>query len=257
MKKTASMFLAAAIVAICLSSVKASLITESVFLDSPAQISPVQELNGLSARADFILDTDNPTELKIQLFNTSTGLPGYFDNSDQMLTTISFDLAELGYDEHPQIIGGAVAIGDDGYSVNFDNVEQQLLSGADVTGEWGYGNNYGNGMLTNFVTATRSGATAFGGANLDGPINLDGPQSGIVTAPPLLDTGGLGAIANSVAITLMLDRKIYDLNFVRGNSVMVEFGSDAAFLTTPEPATIVMLGLGTGVFLVRPGRRYW
>ncbi|MFC1676483.1 XDD4 family exosortase-dependent surface protein [Planctomycetota bacterium] len=256
MKKTASIVLAAWVVAILASSTNASLITESVYLDSPAQISPVQELNGLSARADFILDTEKPTELKIKLFNTSTSLPGGFDNGAQILTTISFDLAELGYDEHPQIIDGSVVIGDGGYSVNFDNVAQQLLSGADVTGEWGYGNNYGNSMLTNFVTATRSGATAFGGPNLDGPGNLDGPQAGIVTKPPLVGMGGLGAIANSVAITLMLDREIYDLDFVRQNLVMVEFGSDAAFLTTPEPATIVMLGLGAGVFLIKPGRRH-
>ncbi len=254
MKKTAAVVLAAAIVAIYLSSANASLITESVFLDTPDQISTVQELNGLSARAIFILDTDNPTELKIQLFNTSIGLPGGFDNSDQMLTTISFDLAEPGYDEHPQIIGGAVTIGDDGQSINFDNVAQQLLSGADVTGEWGYGNNYGNGMLANFVTATRSGATAFGGANLDGPRNLDGPQAGIITEPALLGIGGLGAIANTVNITLTLESEIYDLAFVRQNLVMVEFGSDAAFLTTPEPVTVVMLDLSSMVFLIKSKR---
>ncbi len=98
MKKTAAVVLAAAIVTICLSSAKASLITENVFWDTPVQVSSVQEPEGLSDLAIFILDTEKRRELKIELFNSSTGLPAGLNSTDEILNGISLDLGEFGSD---------------------------------------------------------------------------------------------------------------------------------------------------------------
>jgi hypothetical protein len=134
-----------------------------------------------------------------------------------------------------------VVIGPGGQSINFDQINPQLVAGADVSGEWGYGNTGGTGMLTNIVSTNAAKATKFPGANLDGAPTLDGPQGGICTNAPLVPLGGLGAIADSVVITLTLDTPLANLNFLE-NGVVAEFGSDAAFV--PEPASICLLGLG-------------
>ena len=242
--KTRTVFFAVlSAVAVLLSNADAASISEIFYFTKPAPSSPVQELNGLSAKAIFFFDTENAMELKIELSNTSTGLPTCFDNADQILTTISFDIGQAGINNDPEIITGIVKIGALGQSIDFDKLETQLCSGDDVTGEWGYGNRGKNGMLANYVTATKSGAIPFGGPNLDGPPNIDGPQGGIITCLPAIDPGGLGVIADSVLITLQLDKELSGLDFLSQNGVMVEFGSDAAFLV-PEPSTIVLLGMG-------------
>jgi hypothetical protein len=144
-----------------------------------------------------------------------------------------------------------VDIGPSGRSINFDNVTTQLGPGADVSGEWGYGNTGGTGMLTNIVSTNAAKATRFSGANLDATLSLDGPQGGICTDPPLVSLGGLGAIADSVVITLTLDTSLANLNFLE-NGVVAEFGSDATFV--PEPATICLLGLGSLSLILRRRR---
>lgn len=212
------------------------------------------DLNGLSARAVFTLDTDNASSLEIELINTSTGVPVGFGNDDQLLTSISFDLGDPGVNGgDPVITGGTVVIGPGGRSINFDWVQQQLGPGDDVSGEWGFGNDDGTGMLANLVSALQAETTAFGGDNLDGDEDIDGPQGGISADPPLVAIGGLGAAADSVVITLSLDAPLTDLNFLDTNGVIVEFGSDAAFLV-PEPATLALLALGA-LAPVLSGRR--
>jgi len=230
-------------------SAEAAIVTKTYDLDQPDVSSPVQVLNGLSARAIFTFDTAYPTELKIELFNTSTGVPGGFGNEDQILTSISFDFGVPGYNGDPNITTGTVVIGPGGRSINFDNVNPQLGEGNDVSGEWGYGNMDGTGLLANFVTANKAQATRFPGDNLDGPVNIDGPQGGIVTDPPLIALNGSGAVADSVIIMLTIDTDLTNLDFLDDNGVFAEFGSDAAYLI-PEPATILLLGIG-GVLLCR------
>jgi len=220
------------------------LITDTIDLDTADISSPVQNLNGLSVKAIFTLDTNNPTQLTIELFNTSTGVPVGFGNADQLLTGISFDFGDPGYPGDPEITGGTVVIGPGGKSINFSEVITQLGPGDDVSGEWGYGNTNGSGMLANFVSANSAQTTRFPGANLDGTDNIDGPQAGIAVDPPLVSIGGVGAVADSVIITLNLNSALSDLDFLQDNGARAEFGSDAAFIT-PEPATISFLVLGS------------
>ncbi len=229
----------------CIYSAQAVEITETFILDTAYSTSAVQDefLNGLSAQAIFTLDTANPTELKIELFNTSTGVPFWFDSGQQLLTAVSFDFGHPGYNGDASITGGTVIIGPGGQSLNFDQISPQLGEYADVSGEWGYGNFDGSGMLTNFVSATNAGTTRMGTINLDSGDNLDGPQAGIAVDPQLVPLGGTGAIVDSVIIQLTLDSPLANLDFLQANGVMAEFGSDAAYLV-PEPATILLFGLG-------------
>ncbi len=223
-----------------------NIISLTVDLDAPDPSSSVQTLNGLSAQAIFTLDTNNPTELMIELKNTSTGLPAFMSdpNAGQLLTAISFDFGAPGANAaDPAITGGSVVIGPGGYSIGFDHVAPQLGSGDDVTGEWGYGNTVGSGMLANHVSAMSAHTTPFGGPNLTGPVSLDGPEAGIATDPPLLALGGLGAVADSVVIHITLDAPLADLDFLTVNGVRAEFGSDAAYLI-PEPGTLALLLIG-------------
>ena len=227
MKKTTIIFVVAVVMGVGLCS------TDAVIFDLTGP-------DGLSASADFTLN--NSTELQITLINNSTGVPAGFDSSDQLLTGISWDFG--------MAVGatGTVVIGPGGRSINFNHIDPQLGAGADVSGEWGYGNTGGTGMLTNIVSTNAAKATRFSGANLDGPLELDGPQGGICTDPPWVSLGGLGAVADSVVITLTLDTSLYDLNFLE-NGVVAEFGSDAAFV--PEPTTICLLGFGSLSLILR------
>jgi len=221
------LFTICAIIAV-LGFVTGSTFAVTVDLDSPS---------GLGATATFTLI--GPMELEVVLTNTSTGVPYGFNNSDQLLTGISFDLSG------PQIIGGTVVIGPDigDHSLNFDI--GPLGNGADVSSEWGYGNSGSTGMLANMVSTNVSHMVPFSnGLNLDGPASLDGPQGGLIADPVVVYLGeGLGAIQNSIVITLNLGGDgLRNMSFL-DNGVIAEFGSDAAFI--PEPATICLLGLGS------------
>lgn len=210
-----------------------------------AVIVNLSDPSGLGAQVEFTLV--NATTLEVRARNTSTGVPGGFSNSDQLLTSVSFDLGG------PSITGGSVKTGPTSASVNFDVTP--VGSNAIVSGEYGYGNSGTTGLFNNFFSSNTAGATPFGGANLDGPVQLDGPQGGLVANPALVPLGGLGAIQDEVIATLLLSAPLADLSFVN-SGVTVEFGSDAAFLTIPEPSSVALLALAVaGVALVARRRR--
>lgn len=237
----------------CADISSASLISKTFDLDTSAN--PAQDPNGLMARAVFQLDTAAPAELTIELTNISTGVPLGFDSAAQLLTGISFDFGLPGVnDVDLTIVSGNVVVAAGAHTINFDKLAVQLGPGDDLGGEWGFGNKGTTEFLPNYVSTLQAGTTVFGGANLDGPTNLNGPQGGIATDPPLVAIGGLGAVADSVIITLILDGPLADLNFLDSNGVRAEFGSDAAFLI-PEPGILSLLILGAlGFWPGRSGR---
>lgn len=214
--------------------------------------------SGLGASATFSLSADGTT-LTIVLTNTSTGVPDGFDESDSLLTSVSFDLPD-GVD----IEGGSVVITDGSVSENFDAVDSQLSGGDPVTYEWGFANDdtSDTALRPDYVSAMRSHTEPFieqnsRDANLDGPhTNLNGPQGGLTNG--IVELNGNGAVNNSVTITLDLSAPLPDLGFLTEAGVTFEFGSDAAFLTVvPEPSTFVLalLGLAGGLGLVRRRRQ--
>jgi len=200
--------------------------------------------SGLKAEAEFTL-TGAGDAMTIRLKNTSTSIPFGFDESDQILTGVSWDFGDVGFNGDVTITGGSVMTGASSASVNFDN--GNVGANADVSGEYGYGNMDGTGALTNFVSGNTAQAIAFGGANLDGPVSIDGPQGGLISSLAFLPLSGLGAIQDEVIISLTLSEALANEAEIFGDLMLVrvEFGSDAHFITTlfPSPATI-------GVFLV-------
>lgn len=196
---------------------------------------------GLAAEAEFTLV--NATTLRVRVKNTSTGVPMGFSNSDQILTGVSWDFGAVGANAgEAMITGGLVRTGLMSQSVNFSVAN--VGANADVSGEWGSGNGGSGLAFTNFISALQAGSTQFAGANLDGPGNLNGPQGGIVASPAIVALGGLGAIQDEVVATLNLSQSLSNLDFLGTNLVRFEFGSDAAFLTTPTPgsAGLVLIG---------------
>ncbi len=200
--------------------------------------------SGLKAEAEFTLNGAGDA-MTIRLKNTSTSIPSGFDASDQLLTGISWDFGDVGFNGDVMITGGSVRTGPSSASVNFDVMN--VGSNADVSGEYGYGNMDGTGALTNFVSSNIAQATPFGGANLDGPVNIDGPQGGLLSSLASVPLGGLGAIQDEILISLSLSDPLADEPEIFGDLMLVrvEFGSDAHFITTlfPSPGTI-------GVFLI-------
>lgn len=209
------------------------------------------DVSGLSAEAEFTLI--DPTTVEIRLRNTSTGVPGGFDSSDQLLTGLSWDSGAVGIDGALNITGGSAAIGATSASVNFST--GAYGPGADIGGEWGFGNMNGTGALVNMISGNTAGITAFGGANLDGPASLDGPQGGLVADPMLVSLGGLGAIQDEILVTIDLSASISDIFDLFGDlqQARVEFGSDAHFITidVPAPGALATLGLGFGLLARR------
>ena len=204
--------------------------------------------SGLSAEVEFTLI--NPTTLQIRTRNTSAGVPLGFSNADQLLTGMSFDFGLPGMNPaDPVITGGSVLTGPTSASINFDILN--VGANADISGEFGYGNTAGSGGLINVLTSNSSQATPFGGVNLDGPANINGPQGGLVADPVLVPLAGLGAVSNEYIATLTLDKPLADLSFLIDNLVRVEFGSDAFFITNPEPASLALLVVGSLVFVRR------
>ncbi len=200
-------------------------------------------LPGLAAEAEFNLV--NATTLEVRLRNVSTGAPGGFGSADQLLTGVSFDLPG-----GLTITGGAGEIGPNSQSIDFDT--GSYGPGTNIGGEWGFGNSGLSGALRNAISGNSAGITDFGGPNLDGPAGLNGPQGGLVANPAVVSLGGLGAIQDEAIFVVTLSGAIDNLSWLLDRGVRVEFGSDAAFITVPAPASI---GLLTGVTLLTARRR--
>jgi hypothetical protein len=197
--------------------------------------------SGLAGEVEFTLL--DPTTLEVRVRNISTGVPFGFDSADQLLTGVSWDFGAPGIDgSDPMITGGTVVTGASSASLNFSVLD--VGPNADVSGEYGYGNMDGSGALINFVSGNTASATPFGGPNLDANPNIDGPQAGLVANPILVPLGGLGAIQDEIVATLTIDQELANLDFLLENLVRIEFGSDAAFLTTPEPASLMLVAAG-------------
>ena len=204
---------------------------------------------GLSAKAEFTLI--NSTTLKIVLTNTSTSLPSYLgggnSSSNALLTTLAFRLPG-----NVNIVSGDAAV-----------TAGSTLNGAsgNIGKEWGWGKS-GPGLCcelvdpyTNFndwVSTKQPGTTAFKSGSLDGTSGISGPDFGL--APTNYVAGGQEYIKNSATFTLSLSGAVPDLSFLN-NGAVVEYGSDAAFLTSsnfnppppsgaPEPGAIALLGMG-------------
>lgn len=186
-------------------------------LPASADLYTFTDASGLSGTADFSF---SGSSLDIVLTNTSTGTPGGFSNSDQLLTSLSFTLPG-----GITITGGSVTISAGSASQNFSLGD--LGAGTDVSGEYGFGNGGTTGLFDNFVSTNIAGATPFGGLNRDGPAVLNGPQGGLTNG--LIALGGLGAIDNSITYDLTLSGALVDLSFLT-TGVSIEFGSDAAFV---------------------------
>ena len=216
------------------------------------------DASGLSAEAEF--SVTGATELTIRLKNTSTGVPDGFSNSDQLLTAVSWDFGEPGFNGDITITGGTVFTGPDSASINFDILN--VGPNTNVSGEWGFGNTDGTGLLPNLVSTIEAQATPFfGGVNLDGPVELNGPQGGLVADPKLVPLGGLGAIRDEIIIRLSLSGEITEAELLAdllANGTLIEFGSDQAFLVgafIPSPGALALLVLAGALAGRRQKRR--
>ncbi|RMF94377.1 MAG: PEP-CTERM sorting domain-containing protein [Candidatus Schekmanbacteria bacterium] len=230
-------------------------------LSSPSPIIiDFSDPSGLSAEAEFsVVDS----KLQIILTNNSSGVPIGFDNGDQLLTSVAFDLPSGVF-----ISGGRAFINTGSISENFDRISSQLTEGADVSVEWGYGNSSqtGFGSSNNFISTMKSGTTPFVYAtsktNLDGPINLDGPQAGLTNG--VIPLGGLGAINNSIIVKLdiggidlsLMSNADSTLSYIASHNVVFEWGSDASFgfgsttFPVPEPSTSLLFLCGLSIIFV-------
>jgi hypothetical protein len=203
----------------------------------------VSEPSGLAAEVEFSLI--DPTTLEVRVENLSSLVPVGFDNSDQLLTSVSWDFDPTNPPGEPTIVSGSVRIGPTSTSINFSSGIYGPNS--DVSGEWGFGNAGTTGLSANFISTNTSHATPFGGANLDSTANLSGPQAGLVADPELVSLGGLGAIRREIVATLTLSGPLANVDAI--DDVIVEYGSDAAFAPgeeqhqIPEPSSGVIVAL--------------
>ena len=203
---------------------------------------------GLSAKAEFTLV--NSTTLKIVLTNTTTSLPSKLASdaaSNALLTTLAFKLPN-----NLNILGGSA-----------DVAPGSTLYGAtgNISKEWGWGKS-SSGLccemvdpytqFNDWVSTKQPGTTQFKSGSLDGTSGISGPDFGL--APTNYVSGGQEYIKSSATFTLSLSGAIPDLSFLK-NSAVVEYGSDAAFITAsnftapppngaPEPGAMALLGLG-------------
>jgi hypothetical protein len=220
---------------------------------------------GQTATADYTFLPDAGTyHLQIILSETTLAAASSLSGAPAILSSVGFLLPDTAV-----IIGGRVTIATGSTSVGFSISNGG--SGFDVSGEWGATYNGelpidGSGVY-DFVSSNAAQVTRFSSLNRDGNLSLDGPQGGLLDDSAA--RGGLGVVDNSVVIQLRLDalpggsvdaltatQKTTFLASLTGNSI-VEFGSDAAFGTAivPQPATLLLVGLGLGALVLRARKR--
>ena len=190
--------------------------------------------DGLSGQAVFrLLPGDQSIEIVVT--NASTAVPGdpCFDNpSDQILTSLYFDLGGAGLgDGDPCLTGGQAFVADGSVGVGKKNT---LQGGDEMSNQWGYGNfKYTEEPMAflppNFVTAMGAHAAPFS------PGKLKGPNYGAISALDLAGghNAGLAAISDSVRVVVALDAPVSSLEgLVSGGNYTpaIEFGSDHEFL---------------------------
>jgi len=202
--------------------------------DARAVLIQFNDPSGLAAEAEFTLL--NPNQIQIRLKNTSTGVPMGFDGADQLVTGLSWNSFGV---PGQTITGGGAITGPTSGSIGFSGGD--VGPGADVGGEWGYGAGPISGLGNHFIAGNTSGLTLFGGPNLDGPANADGPQAGLVANPVLVALGGTGALQDEIIVTINLALAQPNLDFLDDTEILVEFGSDAAYIVVPGPGSAALL----------------
>lgn len=204
-----------------------------------------QPLNGLTARATFSVDGDR---FAVLLANPSTGVPNGFEVSDSLLVSLAMNLPE-GIEF---LNGDAAVIGPD--SIGLGRWDDRG-PGDSVGEQWLWTNDFGGDFLSRFaqVISTSNGQGGGETMRFDGMHGtVGGPFGGIAADPPIISIpSNQEAVSDDIMFELRLSAPISEeqLRIVAGSSV-VEFGSDQRYLGVPEPAGLVLMGLG-GLFILR------
>lgn len=203
------------------------------------------DVAGLSARATFEL---SGTTLDILLQNTSTGAPMGFEAADALLVSLALDLpTTFASGDLAQIATGSAGFG----------AWSTLVAGASVADEWLWGNGGAGDYLANFnqVITTSNGLGGGSGSAAHftggGTGTVNGPSGGIAANPHTVSPGGLFGAQDTLFFRLTLAQTISESELESAAKAgVVEFGSDARYLTTPEPASVVFMAL-VGLALLR------
>lgn len=190
-------------------------------------------LNGLSARGTF---SRSGNQLMILLENTSTGVPASFTTAASLLVSVGMNLPDgvafLSGDA-AEIGVGSVGIGSWAGRVAGDSVAEQ----------WLWTNGFGADLLADYsqIISTSDGQGGAAVTRFDGVVGglVGGPFGGIAAEPPVLTIPGQQpAVSDAIWFELTLTAPITDLQLAElADASIVEFGSDARYLTVPEPAT--------------------
>jgi hypothetical protein len=205
-------------------------------------------LNGLSARGTFSRTGD---QLAVVLENTSTGVPDSFMAADSLLVSVGMNLPDgvafLSGDA-AEIGVGSVGIGSWTGRVAGDSVAEQ----------WLWTNGFGGDLLEGYaqIISTSDGQGGAAVTRFDGLVGgmVGGPFGGIAAEPPVLTIPDQQpAASDSIRFELTLTAPITDLQLADlADGSIVEFGSDARYLTVPEPATGLLTICGLALL-----RRRW
>lgn len=237
----ASRYIATVLAAACVLSAAADKVIIDYTVDAGGNNR--DPLNGLSARGTWQV---NGNQLRILLENMSSGVPEGFDVGDSLLVSLGFNLGDI------KIASGDTAVIGDG-SVGMGKWAGRG-QGDSVAEEWLWTNDFGGDLMNEGerlarpqIISTSQGQgggveTLFGG----GDPNVGGPFGGMTADPPLRSIPeNQAAVRNSILFALTLSGNLSDdqLHAI-ANGGVIEFGSDARYLVTPEPATLALLGLG-------------
>lgn len=207
-------------------------------------------LNGLSARGTFRIDG---TTLTVLLENTSSGVPLSFDVADSLLVSVGFDLPGA-----TEIDSGDAAV----IGLNSVGLGQWATRGPgqSVGEEWIWTNDFGGDLLQNFAQIISTSAGQGGGTvtRFDGGSGtVSGPFGGIAADPPHRTVPNRQrAVSDSIEFTLTLSGTINEQQLREfAEASLVEFGSDARYLSTPEPGTFLLIAAGALLTFGRRQRR--
>ncbi len=202
-------------------------------------------LNGLEARATF---TTAGAQMTVLLENTSTGVPSGFQTADSLLVSIGFNLPAgilIATGDAAVIGAGSLGIG----SWTGRN------AGDSVAEEWLWTNDFGGDLMQTYaqVISTSSGQGGGTVTRFDGGSgSVGGPYGGMAADPPHRGIpANQPAVSDSILFTLTLSGSLSDPELASvANASIVEYGSDARYLHTPEPAALAL-----GALCVAAARR--